>query len=67
MPELKWPSIYQGLQCHEVACVSAPGEKPDLSILGADAFTISFHSQEREAELLGRKERSPWSSFWPEC
>ncbi|XP_076416262.1 cilia- and flagella-associated protein 337-like isoform X2 [Peromyscus maniculatus bairdii] len=67
MPELKWPSIYQGLQCHEVACVSAPGEKPDLSILGADAFTIGFHSQEREAELLGRKERSPWSSFWPEC
>ncbi|XP_052610544.1 WD repeat-containing protein 49-like [Peromyscus californicus insignis] len=67
MPELKWPSIYQGLRCHEVACVSAPGEKPDLSIIGADAFTISFHSQEREAELLGRKELSPWSSFLPEC
>ncbi|KAM7331552.1 hypothetical protein ACRRTK_008260 [Alexandromys fortis] len=39
VPELKWPSIYQALQCHEVPCVSALGEKPDLSLIGSDMFT----------------------------
>lgn len=66
-PELKWPSIYQALQCHEITCVSALWEKPDLSVIGSDMFNISLCSQERAAELLGRKELSPWSSFLPEC
>ncbi|XP_051018040.1 WD repeat-containing protein 49-like [Acomys russatus] len=53
VPELKWPSIYQALQCHEVACVSALGEKPDLSVIGSDdLFSVSVYSQEPEAELL---------------
>ncbi|XP_038200439.2 WD repeat-containing protein 49-like [Arvicola amphibius] len=73
VPELKWPSIYQALQCHEVPCVSALGEKPDLSVIGSDMFTTDmfttegFCGQEREAELLGRKEHSLWGSFFPEC
>ncbi|XP_031194673.1 WD repeat-containing protein 49-like [Mastomys coucha] len=66
MPELKWPSIYQALQCHELASVSALREKPDLSVLGSDLFLATSHSQEREAELE-RKKLSPWSSFLPEC
>lgn len=65
--ELKWPSIYQALQCHEVPCVSALGEKPDLSLIGSDMFTDSFCGQEREAELQERKEHSAWGRFFPEC
>lgn len=64
LPELKWPSIYQALRCHEVPCVSALGEKPDLSVIGSDVFTGSFCGQERETELQGRKEQSPWGSFF---
>ncbi|XP_021078356.1 WD repeat-containing protein 49-like [Mus pahari] len=66
MPELRWPSIYQALRCHELAFVSALGEKPDLSIPGSDLFPIGFRSQETEAELPERKKLSPWSSFLPE-
>ncbi|KAL1768547.1 WD repeat-containing protein 49-like [Sigmodon hispidus] len=64
-PELKWPSIYQALQCHEVACVSALGEKPDLSIIDSEMLPINFHSQEREEVLLGRKSHPGVVS--PEC
>ncbi|XP_032743080.1 WD repeat-containing protein on Y chromosome-like [Rattus rattus] len=67
VPELKWPSIYQALQCHELAFVSALGEKPDLSVTGSDLLPVSFHSPEREVELLERKRLSPWSGFLPEC
>lgn len=50
VPELKWPSIYQALQCHEVACVPALGEKPDLSVIGSDdLFSVSVYRQEQEA------------------
>ncbi|XP_029415509.1 WD repeat-containing protein 49-like [Nannospalax galili] len=56
VPEPKWPSIYQTLRCHEVACVSAPREKPDLSIIGSDLFDVNFLTKEKEAELPRRKE-----------
>lgn len=50
-PELGWPSIYQSLRCHQVACVSAVGEKPDLSIISSDLFNLNFPAQEKEAKL----------------
>ncbi|XP_044925556.1 WD repeat-containing protein 64-like isoform X2 [Mustela putorius furo] len=43
-----WPSIYQTLRCHEVTCVSAVGEKPDLSIIGSDLFNVNFLTKEQE-------------------
>ncbi|EDL89520.1 rCG42626 [Rattus norvegicus] len=67
VPELKWPSIYQALQCHELDFVSALREKPDLSVTGFDLLPVSFHSPEREVELLERKRLSPWRGFLPEC
>ncbi|XP_010622262.1 uncharacterized protein LOC104862195 [Fukomys damarensis] len=48
-PEPGWPSIYQTLRCHEIASVSALGEKPDLSIIGSDLLNVNFLMQEEEA------------------
>ncbi|XP_069859417.1 cilia- and flagella-associated protein 337-like [Dipodomys merriami] len=53
VPEPRWPSIYQRLRCHEIACVSVLGEKPDLSIIGLDLFDVNFRPQE-EVELPRR-------------
>ncbi|XP_042541771.1 WD repeat-containing protein 49-like [Dipodomys spectabilis] len=53
VPEPRWPSIYQRLRCHEIACVSVLGKKPDLSIIGSDLFDVNFRPQE-EVELPRR-------------
>ncbi|KAM4859953.1 cilia- and flagella-associated protein 337-like [Thomomys bottae] len=57
VPEPRWPSIYQSLRCHEIACVSALGEKPNLSIIGSDLLDVNFRPQE-EVELPTKH----WSS-----
>ncbi|KAM6180381.1 LOW QUALITY PROTEIN: cilia- and flagella-associated protein 337-like [Erethizon dorsatum] len=44
-PEPGSLSICQALQCHEVACVSALGEKPDLSIIDSDLLNLNFLMQ----------------------
>ncbi|KAF3825900.1 hypothetical protein GH733_006727 [Mirounga leonina] len=54
--ELGWPSIYQTLRCHKVACVSAVGEKPDLSIIGSNLFNLNFPSQEKEGHEAAQEE-----------
>nr|XP_012420015.1 PREDICTED: WD repeat-containing protein 49-like [Odobenus rosmarus divergens] len=54
--ELGWPSIYQTLRCHEVACVSAVGEKPDLSIIGSDLLNLNFLAQEKEGREAAQEE-----------
>ncbi|KAM5288019.1 cilia- and flagella-associated protein 337-like [Ctenodactylus gundi] len=56
MPAPGWPSIYQTLRCHEVACVSLLGKKPDLSIVGSDLSNINFLMQEREGSRAVQKD-----------
>ncbi|XP_046309910.2 WD repeat-containing protein on Y chromosome-like [Marmota monax] len=56
VPEPAWPSIYQTLRCHEIACLSAPGEKPDLSIIGSEMSEVNFLMQEREGSGAAQKE-----------
>ncbi|ELW48350.1 60S ribosomal protein L6, partial [Tupaia chinensis] len=51
-----WPRIYHTLRCHEVACVSALREKPDLSIIGSDLFNLNFPTQENEGNEAVQKE-----------
>ncbi|KAM8918798.1 LOW QUALITY PROTEIN: WD repeat-containing protein on Y chromosome-like [Lycaon pictus] len=51
-----WPSIYQALWCHQVACASAVGEKPDLSIIGSDLFNLNFLAQGKERSEASQKE-----------
>uniref|UniRef100_A0A673TI06 Uncharacterized protein n=3 Tax=Suricata suricatta TaxID=37032 RepID=A0A673TI06_SURSU len=53
---LGWPSLYQSLRCHQVTCVSAVGEKPDLSIIGSDLFNLNFPAQEEEGSEAAQKE-----------
>ncbi|KAG8524841.1 WD repeat-containing protein 49 [Galemys pyrenaicus] len=55
-PEPGWPSIYQTLRCHEVTCVSALGEKPDLSIIGSDLFNLNFLTQEKQGSETPQRE-----------
>ncbi|XP_054979971.1 WD repeat-containing protein on Y chromosome-like [Sorex araneus] len=47
-PGHAWPSIYQALRCHELACVSMLREKPDLSVIGSDLFSFNILTQEKE-------------------
>ncbi|KAI5279550.1 Wd Repeat-Containing Protein 49 [Manis pentadactyla] len=55
-PELVRPAIYQTLRCHDIACMSARGEKPDLSILGSDLFNLNFLTQEKEGNEAAQEE-----------
>lgn len=55
-PELVRPAIYQTLRCHDIACMSARGEKPDLSILGSDLFNLNFLTQEKEGNEAAHEE-----------
>nr|XP_012804527.2 WD repeat-containing protein 49-like [Jaculus jaculus] len=54
VPEPGWPRIYQTLRCHEVACVSAPGEKPDVSAIASNLFHVNVLTRDREAALPER-------------
>lgn len=54
--ELGWPSIYQTLRCHEVACVSTVVKKPDLSIIGSDLFNHNCLVPEKEGSEVALKE-----------
>ncbi|XP_076728370.1 cilia- and flagella-associated protein 337-like [Callospermophilus lateralis] len=63
VPEPAWPSIYQTLRCHEIACLSAPGEKPDLSIIGSEMSEVNFLMQEREGSGAAQKEHGSRGSF----
>nr|XP_058132977.1 WD repeat-containing protein 49-like [Dasypus novemcinctus] len=51
-----WPSIYQALRCHEVAHVSALGERPDLSALGSDPFDLNVLTRERAGREVTREQ-----------
>lgn len=57
--EPTWPSIYQTLQCHELACVSTLREKPNLSVLDSDLFSFNILTQEKE-----ERETTGTESWW---
>ncbi|CAD7671341.1 unnamed protein product [Nyctereutes procyonoides] len=48
--------ILEALWCHQVACVSAVGEKPDLSIIGSDLFNLNFLARGKERSEASQKE-----------
>ncbi|XP_049634417.1 WD repeat-containing protein 49-like [Suncus etruscus] len=54
--EPTWPSIYQTLQCHELACVSTLREKPNLSVIDSDVFSFNILTQEKEESETTRTE-----------
>ncbi|VFV46040.1 Hypothetical predicted protein [Lynx pardinus] len=55
-PELGWPGTYQTLRCHQVACMSAVGEKPDLPIIGSDLLNLNCPAQEKGGSEAAQKE-----------
>lgn len=55
-PVLGWSTIYETFQCHEVICMSALREKPDLSITGSDLFNLNFLTREEEGSETAQKE-----------